>query len=499
MKIAIVNSAFENLGIEYISSVLKQNHETYLLFDPLLFNDSYIQIKSLAKMFDYTNILIKKVSSNIPDLIAFSVSSDTYKWACQLANEIKNHFCNIPIVFGGVHVTAVPLEVLRQPFVDYVIIGEGEYPMLDLANALERGNTCYDIMNVGYKKNQELFLNPPRDLIQDLDKLPFPDKDLYLSCHPCKLYDYGIITSRGCYYACTYCHNSADRKMAWSGKGKYFRQRSVSNVIEELENAYKKYNFKQVSIWDECFTFNIDWLKNFCAEYKKRIGLPFWANVHPDHVNEEIIRLLQDAGCTRVEMGIQILNSHIKKEILHRKESINTIRSVIKLFRASKIRIEVDVILGIPFAEEYDYKEMVLFFNEVRPNSIHTFWLRYYPSTEIVDIAYKNNILTHNELNMINQGEYNVSSILGGNTKNSRLEKYQTLLTFLPFISNKIIQTIVKRNWIKYIPKTTSVNRILLYLLDLRYHDEIVGRRFIKKTLYFMLYKIKNGKKNIIN
>ena len=499
MKIALVHSAFENIGIEYISSVLKTRHETYLLFDPLLFNDSYIQIKPLAKIFDYKDIRIKKLSLNVPNLIAFSVSSDTYQWACQLAKDIKEHYHNIPIVFGGVHVTAVPLEVLRQPFVDYVIIGEGEYPMLDLANALEQGRTGEQIMNVGYKKNQELFLNPPRKLIQNLDELPFPDKDLYLSCHPCKLYDYGIITSRGCYYSCTYCHNSSDRKMAWRGVGKYFRQRSVANVIDELEKAKRKYNFKQVSIWDECFTFNIDWLKTFCIEYKEKIGLPFWTNVHPDHVTEEVIRLLEDAGCTRVEMGVQILNSRIKKEILHRNESAKTIKSVINMFRASKIRIEVDIILGIPFMNDLDYKNMLSFFNEVRPHSIHTFWLRYYPSTEIVDIAYKNNILTQKDLNMINQGDYNVSSILGGNTKNIVLEKYQTLLTFLPYTNPRLIQVIVKHNWIKYIPRTTSMNRIILYLLDLKHHDEVIGRRFAQKTLYFIWKKIKNGKKNIIN
>lgn len=490
MKIALVNPAFESLGVEYISSVLKTRHETFLVFDPLLFNDNYICIKFMAKIFDYTKQILRQISSESPQLIAFSVTSDTYGWACKLAQTIKNNFEHIPIVFGGVHVTAVPLEVLKNPFVDYIISGEGEYPMLDLADALEQCMQVNEIMNLGYKKDEELIINPPRTLIQTLDELPFPDKDLFFSRNPYRLFDYGIITSRGCYYACTYCHNSADRKRAWNKHGKYFRQRSVTNVIEELKIAKKKYNYKEISIWDECFTFNLEWLKEFCLQYKSDIGVPFWTNVHPDHVTEEIIRMLEYAGCSRVEMGVQILNPEIKKNILHRHETKETIENVINMFRKSKVRIEIDIILGIPFMQESDYVELVEFFNKAKPNSIHTFWLRYYPTTEIIDIAKENNILSDEEIMVIEQGKHNISSILGGNTKNHLLEKYQAFLTFLPHLSEKSVNKILEKNWIRFIPRITAINRIILYVLDLKYHDEVIGKRFIKKTFYFMWRKL---------
>ena len=490
MKIALANSAFENLGIEYISAVLKPHHETFLLFDPLLFNDAYINIKWLAKVFEYKKILLKQLESNTPDMVAFSVVSDTYVWACNLAKSIKERYKDITIVFGGVHVTAVPFEVLKEPYIDYIIIGEGEYPILELANALENKLSVASIKNLGYKQNQIPILNSPRALIQDLDVLPFPDKELFLRSNPCKIHDYGIITSRGCYYACTYCHNSADRKMVWCGTEKYFRQRSVNNVIQELKIAKHKYKCKQISIWDECFTFYVEWLKQFCSQYRREIDLPFWANVHPAHVSKEVVELLEQAGCTRVEMGVQVLNQSIKKEILHRHESIESIESAIKMFKESNIRIEVDIILGIPFMKESDYIEMVEFFDKVRPSSIHTFWLRYYPSTDIVDIALKHNILSNDEIQNIRQGEFVNSSILGGNTKSVTLEKYQTLLTFLPYMSSRLIQRILRNNRIKYIPRVTAINRIILYLLDIKHHDEVVGRRYIQKTFYFTWKKL---------
>lgn len=491
MKIALVSPAFENLGIEYISAVLKTRHETILAFDPVLFNDCYIHVDFLAKRFDYTQIILRQLEEQRPQLVAFSVMSDTYDWACKLAKQVKERLGNVPIVFGGVHVTAVPEQVLGNAFVDYVIVGEGEYPMLELADAIEQGQPVCGIQNLGYRQGEKRIVNPPRDLIQDLDILPFPDKELFFSQNPYKLFDYGIITSRGCYYSCTYCHNSADQKLAWNKQGCYFRQRSVENVIAELRLAKEKYGFKSVSIWDECFTFNEDWLREFCRRYKREIALPFWTNVHPDHVSEEKIRLLEDAGCTRVEMGVQILNPEIKRTVLKRRETRQTIERVIRLFRASKIRIEVDVILGVPLMREEDYIELAECFNHTKPTSIHTFWLRYYPSTEIVDIAKQHGVLSDEDIVKIESGEPSVSSILGGSTKDKRLEKYQTLLTFLPYLSEKAVNRILRHNRIRFIPSITALNRIILYILDLKNNDEVVGKRYIRKTGYFIVQKIK--------
>lgn len=73
MKIALVNPAFESLGVEYISAVLKKRHETFLVFDPLIFSDNYVCIKFLATIFDYTKQILNQISRNKPQLIAFKL------------------------------------------------------------------------------------------------------------------------------------------------------------------------------------------------------------------------------------------------------------------------------------------------------------------------------------------------------------------------------------------------------------------------------------------
>ena len=108
-----------------------------------------------------------------PDLIAFSVVSDNFPWAVRLSEKIKKVF-DVPIVFGGVHPTSVPEYVLKYSKADYVIMGEGEDAIVDLADNLAHSSICRTIPNVWAKDGDEIVKNDVRPLIEDLDSLPFP-------------------------------------------------------------------------------------------------------------------------------------------------------------------------------------------------------------------------------------------------------------------------------------------------------------------------------------
>ena len=119
------------------------------------------------------------------DLIGFSVISDTYGWACQIAGELIKRI-DIPVIFGGIHPTSVPDIVIKEDFVDYVCAGEGEEAMVELCDALQQGKDTTSIRNVWTKRNGRIIKNPLRPLISDLDSLPFPDKELYYKDCNCK-------------------------------------------------------------------------------------------------------------------------------------------------------------------------------------------------------------------------------------------------------------------------------------------------------------------------
>ena len=486
MKIAFAYPAFENLGIEYISAVLKRDgHETFLLFDPQLFNDPYLSIKPLAKMFQYENRIMREIEQIKPDIVAFSVVSDNFRWACYYAEKIKTKYPNIKTMFGGQHITAVARNALQNWFIDFTITGEGEYPTLELVNALRDQGDYSTIANLGYKKDGDVFVNDPRPLIQDLDDLPFPDTDLFLDKNPYAHKEYSIITARGCVHKCSYCHNSMDRNILWKHCGKFLRRRSIDNIIQELKERKEKYGFETLCIWDEVFTYDEKWLEEFCAVYKNEIGVPYWTFIHPFHVTPRVVSLLKESGCWEVEMGVQTLNQDVKDNILHRYEKKEDVVNAIKLFEGSGVRLVVDVIFGLPQLKDEDYIELIDTFNRYRPSKIQTFWLRYYPKTDIIPIAKDKGLLTETEIDEIDNGIPTRAAASGGSKIDPAFEKYQTMLTLLPFLSQKGIDNFLKNSQRVKVPRIAKFGHIVTRAFDLKNKYDCGGRRYKGRMLYF--------------
>ena len=184
MKIAFVNDSCERLGVEYISAVLKAaGHETKLFVDPQLFDDENISIKGLARVFDCKKKLISELKAYQPDLIGISAVTDFYQWALGMTRLIKEAM-DVPIILGGIHPTSVPERVISNESVDMVCVGEGEYAMLELVNSMAKGKIDTTIRNIWFKRNGTVIRNEVRPLIEDLDALPMPDKELYYSASP---------------------------------------------------------------------------------------------------------------------------------------------------------------------------------------------------------------------------------------------------------------------------------------------------------------------------
>src|SRR3972149_11506362 len=142
IKILFLSSVFKNIGMEYLSACLKQKgHDTRLLFDPRLFDipSKSFSNQVLSKAFSMRKRLLKEAYAYQPDLIAFSAVSADYKWAISFAKDLKK-IMKTRIVFGGYHPTALPEKVILEDCIDYVITGEGEGALVDLAEGIERGN-----------------------------------------------------------------------------------------------------------------------------------------------------------------------------------------------------------------------------------------------------------------------------------------------------------------------------------------------------------------------
>lgn len=454
MKVVFVAFGFENLGVEYLSSCLKQKgHQTFLVFDPCLFKTYHFESKLLARFFDRQLAIVGRILKVNPDMVVFSVLSDNYSWAKAIAEGVKKHRNDLPVVFGGIHATCAPELLIEQDFIDYVCVGEGEEALTELVDVLGSGKDASSVANIWSKKSGVVFCNKPRNLLQDLDLLPLPDKDLFYREYSGFTGNiYMTMTSRGCPFRCTYCYNSYLMEL-YREKGQYLRRLSVGRVIEELCRAKSNYRMRRIAFVDDVFTSDADWLADFVREYKKKINLPFGCLVHPSFVNEKIVGLLNEAGCTSVGMGIQTLNEPLKRAILSRYEDNAEIEKAIALFKNKKIFIYVDFIFGLPDETDDDAKNAALFLSRTRPDGVSTLWLRYYPRTEIIKISKAKQILSDLDEREINESLVNRPVSVFGNSKTT-IDK--SLVSFLLVSSNlppPWVKFFIKRKFYYLFPK----------------------------------------------
>jgi len=468
MKIVFVYKGAENLGIEYLSSVLRrQGHKIHLVFDPGLFSDKYyLNMSILGKFFDQRNRIISDILDLKPDLVAFSVITDLYQWASQMASQIKK-VMDVPIVFGGIHPTSVPEVCIKNDFVDYVIVGEGEDSLAELVNNLEQGSAVDRIGNLWFKRGGQVIKNPVRPLIQNLDEIPFPDKKLFASSVMVND-SYLIMTARGCLYSCSFCANNVLRKV-YAHKGRYIRRRSAENVIKELVYAKETYHPREITFCDDIFTLDKQWLRGFLRDYRYYIGLPFRCLSHPIFFDYEIATMLKESNCSRLKLSPQTMNENNRKKILKRTETNEQIIRSFKICDDLGIRYTIDHMLGIPDDTEKDYLCALELYSRSRYLSrIKCYYLCYFPKIDIIDFAKASSILSEEDTKDIEEGRQKF--YFSGNTaleKNKdrwkTAQNFSVFFRLLPIFPRFFCNLIIR---IKLYKKFYLVPSLLIYPIE---------------------------------
>lgn len=463
----------ESLAVEYLSAVLKSaGHETGLII--------------IQKDEKFEKRLTEKLELFCPDFICFSVMTDDYIWACDISKFIKK-IKNIPIIFGGVHVTACPEEVIKNKFVDYIVLGEGEEALAELVKNPHKTN----IKNVWLKKKGKIIKNKLRPLIQDLDSLPFPDKDLFFKEAPyLKGETYYFMTSRGCPFGCSYCFNNYLRKLY---KGScWLRKRSVKNVIEELKAGKEKYNYHLVYFGDDCFTFDKKWLKEFFTEYKKEINAPFKALAHPIFLDEEIISLLKDSKCLKLQIGVQTPVERVRKEVCKRQESNELIMKVMAEIKKHHIFVQMDHLFGLPLQPLEELKEWTKFYIDLKPDIISPYWIQYYPNSDIVKIAKDSGDIDDSYIQDIIQGKINYSKVVQDLKKDKELSAISRFYWWIPIMPRFLSKYLLKTRLYAKIFKYDKINIIPFFIRHLRSYE-------LMRTMYVSRKRKKALKKHYQN
>jgi len=343
---------------------------------------------------DWKEYLKARIERFKPDLIGFSVLSFDYDQASKMAEFIKDNY-HIKIILGGVHVTLMPEEVITNPRVDIICIGEGEYPIKKI---LDKKLNCKNVKGIWYKNNGKIIKNQNLKLIENLDKIPYPDWsdfDLkkYFLINDNHL---PIMASRGCPYDCTYCSNHALKKKLI---GRYVRFRSVDNVMREIELRIEKhYNLgmRYLFFYDDTFILNKDFVFEFCKKFKERgfdKKIKWNINVRANLVTDEIIKLLKESGCYEVRMGVESGNENIRNKLYKRGMSEEQIYNAVRIIKKYGLRLRVQFIVGAPYDSVETMNESYKMARRI--NADYTLFpiMMPLPATEIKEICEKEDLI----------------------------------------------------------------------------------------------------------
>jgi len=325
-------------GLASISAVLKKAGHNVKLFHQIYMPDK--------KEF------ISKVKEYNPDVIGFSARTTAMPFIEEMAGWLDRDLPEIPAFIGGYHAMLVPGECIKLRGIDMVVVGEGEYPLLEYLNSLKEGKNRTDIQSINFKlPDGNIITNPVAPMIENLDELPFPDFELFdfTNLDRSKNFTAMVMLSRGCIFSCTYCGNSQFRNI-YPNKQNYCRFRSPEKAIELLELLLKKYPFiKYIEFRDAIFNMYKDWFYEFMPMYIEKIRLPFNCNLRFDILDEEMVRTLKEGGCYMIDIGLENGNEEFRRKYLHRSMKNDHMQNVAEWFKKYKITTLTYNIVGLPY------------------------------------------------------------------------------------------------------------------------------------------------------
>ncbi len=341
-----------NHGLLAISGVLRaRGHEPHLLH----VNEKLFDVPDAAA-------LVARVRELDPGVVGFSVLSQQYPWSVAAAQALRAACPGVALVAGGVHCTMVPDEVVADGHFDVVAVGEAELAFGELVDRLERGEDVSDVpcMRFPARSRFNRRLTPIANSVgafPDLSALPPLDYDLFDLPRIIRSKNgwFGVLTSRGCPYKCTYCFNReiVDRYLedgAASSPKEYLRHYPVERMIGDLRALKQAHPDIETLIFDDdLFTLDRAYVRAFCAAYAASgLGLPFVVNAHVQVFDEEMAFWLREAGCFMVKYGLESGSRRVRKEVLWRYMSNDTIVRATRAAHTYDLHTSAFVMFGLP-------------------------------------------------------------------------------------------------------------------------------------------------------
>lgn len=301
------------LNLAYLAALVRQEGHEVIIIDA----------NALKLTKEETVKLIKRFK---PDIIGHDLHS-TFRFhhSLQWIRYLKEN-TGLPIIVGGPNITLYPKETMLHKEIDYGIVGAGSKSFLEFISAFEKGKSLTEIPGLCFRKDGKTIFNKPSSLVEDLEKLPLPARDLL----PNEKYHQFItqyknctimITSTGCPYNCLFCNE----------RGSPYKERSVENVLDEIEDCYLNHKVREIDFFDRTFTINRKRIISLCKGMKERgIKINWSCRARVDTVDKELLTEMKRAGCFAIFYGIESADQKVLENI-NKRTNLAQVKEVINL------------------------------------------------------------------------------------------------------------------------------------------------------------------------
>ena len=298
-----------------------------------------------------------------PELVGITALSVKAASARRVAAICKQVNPDILVVVGGDHPTVFPEQFLQDPTIDFAVRGEGEATVVELVAHLEqnRGAAPSAIAGVSCRTPSGVQHGPDREPIADLDRLPFPAIEALTNVALYRPVDFGaLMTSRGCPFACTFCGVST----VW---GRQVRNRSIANVMAEIEHLHQRYGTTYFSFRDASFTLDRQRVADLCDGLLARgLRVQWECLTRPDLLDEELAGKMAAAGCVTVRLGVESGSPRILRH-MNKHVSLDAVRRAAQILNRLDMYWSAYILIGTPHETPESVRQTVAFVKEIDP------------------------------------------------------------------------------------------------------------------------------------
>jgi radical SAM superfamily enzyme YgiQ (UPF0313 family) len=344
------------IGIYYVGAMLKEHGYDVRIYN---WHDAHHSPEII------TDILKREK----PDILGFSILHANRWGGIDIASMAKELNPRITIVFGGIGATFLWEHLLTHfRSIDYIVLGEGEVPFLQLVQAIDAGKTdkMSTIPGIAYRRQEIPSKTGPAEPIMDLDRLP----------NPAKYFRYQHVAfTRGCPGNCTFCGSP----LFW---GQQVRTHSPDYFVEQLALL----NQKGISFFyfsDDTFMYKKSRVRDICQKIiDRKLNITWVAIARVNHVQADILTCMRLAGCIQISFGIES-GSHEIRQRLNKPIKTDQIKKAFRLVQTYGIMPRAYFIYGSPGESSETIQASIDLIREIRPLSIITYILDVFPGTRI--------------------------------------------------------------------------------------------------------------------